>query len=394
MSPQRREFLAALGAAAVGWGAASTVLGHHKTGHAQDAVSCEPEPTGVHHPPADIDATGGQDVAAALTAWLATVPDGETADLNGGTYRCETHVRADDRADLTIRNGTLLRTDVEGHGGIVYPKPNPHLWLFRPTGCRVENLKVRGTNTVADQRQGFGAYKRDYEFEAAVRVEHFTDCTVVGLAADGIWGDGIQWQAGTGAYTADARIDRVGRQGVTVICSDFLAERVRVEHGRRSGFDFEPDITSQVCEGIEVRDSYTNTIGLAFASAGRGQVNDVWLHHNTSEGPSVPVLHVRASDGSRRHSWRFEDHRALSALGSPTPAVLFGSVDDLAVRRVRLPVAANQGRIALGLASCGGVCEFTDNDTAPGGDRYFNRTPMPGQQLVIEQNTMPLTEVA
>lgn len=341
-----------------------------------------------------IDPADGRDVTAELTAWLLTVPAGAIADLGGKAYRSETAVRLDDRRGLTIRNGTLYRTDRATHGGVVYPTANPQLWLMRPVSCRLENLTFRGTNDVADQRAGFGAYKVDYEFEAAIRLEAFTDCAVTGLDVDAVWGDGVQWQKGSGAYMADCRIDRIGRQGVGIVGSNFLIERVRIEHGRRGGFDLEPDLPSQVFENFEIRNCYTNTIGLPFPSAGRGKVNNVWIHHNTSQGGSVPLLYVKASDGAYRENWRFEDHVALTSLGSPSPAVLFARVSNFAVRRVRLPVAVGQSRLALGLTECGGTVEFTGNDTTPAGDRYFNRTPLADQQLVISGNTMPLTQVA
>jgi hypothetical protein len=341
---------------------------------------------------ADIDTSGERDVTADLQAFLDTVPDGATVDLAGGAFRCETPVKLTDRAGLTIRNGTLYRTDRDTHGGIVYPKPNPHLWLLRPTGCRVENLTVRGTNDVPDQKAGFGAYKVDYEFEAAIRMERFTDCAVTGLDADAIWGDGVQWQVGSGAYMADSRIDRIGRQGVTAICSDFLAERIRVEHGRRSGVDFEPDASTQVCHDLEVRDSYFHAIGFTFASGGRGQVNDVRLIGNSSIGTGG-LLYVKASDGSRRSNWLIEDHTRTSTFGSPQPVMRFERVDGVVVRRVRAPIATTQSRMTVGLSECGGVCEISGNDFAPGGTGYYNRAPAAGQTLTVTGNTPALTQV-
>ncbi len=318
-------------------------------------------------------------MSAALTAWFKTVPDGAVADLGTGTYLCQTHVKLENRKDLTIRGGRLLRT-VEGN--IVYPDPNPHLWLVGPVRCRVEGLTVRGTNTTADQQAGFGSYKVSHEFDAAVRMEQFSDCSVSGLDVDGVWGDGVQWQVGTGAHQADCRIDRVGRQGVTLIGRRMLVERVRVEHGRRSGFDIEPDTAGQAVGDIEIRSCYSNTIGLAFASGGRGTVSNVHIHHNTSAGPSVPVLYVKASDGARRANWRFEDHTALWGLGSPMPAVFFVNVDGVRVARTKLPVAATQSRLAVGMQGCGGVCEIVDNDFGAG-DRYYNAQALPGQSLVV-----------
>jgi len=336
----------------------------------------------------------GRDASAELTAWLASLPPGSTADLGGLVYRAESRVRVTDARGLTIRNGTLTRTVQIEDPALYYPNPNPHLWLLRPVDCRVENLTVRGTNTVPDQRSGFGAYLRKYEFDAALRAEAFTGLAVTGLDADGVWGDGVQLQTGRGATLTASTVDRVGRQGVTIIASDVLCDGVRVEHGRRSGFDLEPDLSTQVVSNVEVRGSYTYTIGLPFASGGRGRVDDVWLHDNVSTGSSVPVVHCDSSDGSRRSGWRFEDHTALGSLGSPVAAVRFADTDNIQVRRVTLPVATTQSRLAFQLTGCGGTCEVSDSTFTPGGAYYRNATPQAGQVLVVERNTPALTEIA
>lgn len=333
----------------------------------------------------------GRDASQELGDWLRALPPGSTADLGGLTYRCETHLKLTDPQALTIRNGALTRTVKTEDPNFYYPKPNPHLWLLRPVDCAVEGLTVRGTNTVADQRAGFGSYLAKYEFDAAIRAEAFTNLTVTGLDADGIWGDGVQLQKGARAVVRDSLIDRIGRQGVTVIASDVLCDNVQVLHGRRAGFDLEPDLSTQVCSGIEIRNSFARTIGLPFASAGRGQVNDVWVHHNRSAGSSVPMLHCSASDGSRRSGWRLEDHVAENGLGSPVAAVRFGNTDGIAVRRVTLPVVATQSRLAFQLTGCGGVCEVTDSDFGAG-NLYRNTTPAAGQTLTVERNTPVLVE--
>lgn len=341
---------------------------------------------GIDYSP--VDPRDGRDVTAELTAWLQALPNGAVADLRGRTYRCETFIKLTDKTDLTIQNGTLVRTVV---GAIAWPNPNPHLWLLRPTRVTVDNLTVTGTNTAADQKPDFGSYLSAYEFEAAIRLERFTDCKVTNLHADAVWGDGVQWQTGSGAYMADSVIDRNGRQGVTVIASDVLIERVRVEHSRRSGFDIEPDTATQGVHHIEIRDCYTNSIGLPFASAGRGPVNDVHIHHNTSTGTSVPVLYVKASDGARRANWRFEDHTAVKALGSPQPAAFFVNVDGFTVERCTIPIVPNQSKLAVGAIGCGGECVVTGNNF-DSGRLYYNRAPLAGQSLQVSDNTPALAE--
>lgn len=324
----------------------------------------------------------GPDVSAQLTAWLASVPDGAVADLLGRTFRCDTHVKLVDRRSLQVRNGTLTRARI---GALVWPAPNPHLWFLRPEGCEIRDLTIRGTNTVPDQRAGFGSYRAEYEFEAAVRMERFTNCRIVGLTVDAVWGDGVQWQVGTGGYLADTVIDRNGRQGVTIIGTNMLCERVRVAHSRRSGFDLEPDTAAQAVSAIEIRNSYTNTIGLAVASKGRGAVNDVWIHHNRFDGPAVPVVYCFASDGSRRRNWRIEDNSHPHGLGSPAAAILMVAVDNVAVARNVLNVVPRQSRKSVAFSQCGGMFTIKDNDFGAG--IYLDcSAPQPSLRLSVSGN--------
>ena len=345
----------------------------------------------VHRPPATITADGSRDVSDELTGWLATVPDESVVDLGQGVYLCQTRIVVTDRVGLTIRGGTLLRTE---EGRIVYPQTNAHLLLVRPVRCKVEGLTVRGTNTVTDQRGGHSAYKRDHEFDAAVRFEDFRDCAVTGLDADGIWGDGVQWQVGQGVYMADCRIDRNGRQGVTVIAKDVLIERVRVERGRRAGFDIEPDTSAQGVGNIEIRHCYTNTGLLAFASGGPGVINDVWLHDNVSHNSGVPILHIAATTGytneavATRSRWTIERHTHTTEAGSPAPAIRARNVRDLTVKDCTIPIVSTQSRLALGLERCGGTVTVTGNDWGAG-RHFYNREPEADLQVVVSD---PLTE--
>lgn len=356
---------------------------------------CKPTPTPTSTtstPPASIDATGATDVATQLAVWMQSLPAGSTADLGTGMYRVEGSVKVLDQSGLAVKGGTLVRKDNATNPLLVYPNPNPLLWLVRCAGCSVTGTTFRGANTVADQRPGFGSYDVKYEFDAAIRVEQFTNFAVTGIDVDAVWGDGVQLQVGAGATLLNSRIDRIGRQGVTVIASGVLIDGVRVEHGRRSGFDLEPDSSGQVVENIEIRNSYANTIGLPFASAGRGQVNHVWLHHNTSAGSSVPVVYVIASDGSTRYDWRVEDHTAIDGLGSPSAGFRFAHVVGVQVARVNLPIVATQSRLGFECIDCGGTVSVTDSQFA-GGIYYRNSAPRAGQVLTMTGNTPTLTEV-
>lgn len=329
----------------------------------------------------------GRDASQELGDWLRALPPGSTADLGGLTYRCETHLKLTDPQALTIRNGALTRTVKTEDPNFYYPKPNPHLWLLRPVDCAVEGLTVRGTNTVADQRAGFGSYLAKYEFDAAIRAEAFTNLTVTGLDADGIWGDGVQLQKGAGAVVRDSLIDRIGRQGVTVIASDVLCDNVQVLHGRRSLFDLEPDSSSQVVRAVTVRNCRGTAIGFPIASAGRGAVNDVNIHDNVF-GPGS-LIYVGSSDGTRRSNWSVL-RNTTGGFGSPVAGSRFNRVDGVRFEGNNIKVSPNQSRRTVSFDDCGGVCTIIGNQFHDG-LYYQNLNPRPDQTLTVEGNTPTLT---
>lgn len=349
--------------------------------------TASPTPSGasVAPPPGTTD-------AVALAAWIQALPAGSTADLTGRSFTAEKGARIDGQTGLTILGGTFVRSLSDPATSTNFP--NPLLWLYGCSGCTVQGTVFRGNNTVSDMSYApeYGAYLGQFELDAALRVERFTDVTVTGIDVDAVWGDGIQLQIGDGATVTGSRIDRIGRQGVTVIASRVLVDGVRVEHGRRSGFDLEPDSATQSVHGIEIRNSYTKTIGLAFASGGRGAVHDVWLHDNTTAGSSVPVVYVVASDGATRANWRVERITALDGLGSPAAALRFSHVVGLTVTGVRLPVADSQSRLAFDLNDCGGAVSITGSDFGQAA-YYRNTAPRAGLTLDLSGNSPPLTEV-
>jgi hypothetical protein len=333
----------------------------------------------------------GRDASADLTAWLLSLPPSSVADLGGLTYRVETLIKLDDRTGLTITNGTLVRTLKLDDPRHVYPNPNPFIYLRRPAGCSVTDLKFRGTNTVSDGFPGFGSYLTKYEFDAAIRIDDFVNFEAHRLDVDGVWGDCVQIHGGEGVWISDCLIDRTGRQGISIIASQVLIERVKLLHGRRAGFDLEPNSIHDAVHDVEIRDCDTNTRLLPFASGGNGAVNNVWLHNNVSRGPAVPVVSVNASDGSRRSNWRIEDHTAVDGLGSPRAAVEFQHVDGVLVTRCDFNVKTGRGGAFL-FNDCGGACTVTDS-LWHGATTYDNKAPAAGQVLTVTGNTPALRQV-
>ncbi len=220
----------------------------------------------------------------------------------------------------------------------------------------IRNLKIRGTNTVKDVGlEGFGSYLVDYEFEAAVRLERSTQGDLVGVYIDGldvdaVWGDGVQIQFVTNVTIVNSVFDRVGRQGLGVGDVDgLLVDNLTILHGRRGGIDLEPAASSWVIRNVEVRNSDIMTWLLPFPSAGRGDVSDVWLHHNTLRPDRAPQIIVGAGDGTRRRNWTIEDNVSTPPdVGSTASVYAFRNVENVVVRRNYARIASNQSGIAVG----------------------------------------------
>lgn len=348
-------------------------------------------PPGVHSPPGHIAADCSRDETDALNAWLASVPDDATVRLAaGGCYRAERTVQVSGKSGWTIdgNGATLRRAEVSGQA-FRYPKSNAHLRLVDAPGVTVRDLVVVGTNDGRDlggvvidadgaerkvqcyTEYGFTCYTVALEFEHGIDLRGAPGATVSGVTVDAVWGDGVYVSGGDqfadfgsdGAVIRGVSISRNGRQGIAVVrSSDVLIDRAHIKSSRRAGIDLEPDSSGEVIRNIEIRDSTIHSWLLAFASAGRGTVSDVWIHDNTVTRSGVPFVYVRASDGSRRANWRIHDNVVTYGLGSPQPAMLFERVDNVSVLRNTVAISPAQSRWFVGFTDTGGTLEVKHND--------------------------------
>lgn len=332
-----------------------------------------PPPPPGHTIPGSIPADCSRDVTADIAAWIASVPDESTLVFERfGCYRVERTIEVRNRSGLTLfGNGAYFKRFDLSPPELRYPNANAHWRFVGGSDISVQWMGVEGTNTVPDQQPEFGSYLLEYEFEhgfafhgvSGVRVEHSW--------TDAVWGDGILLSGGDqyapaanrNVTISDFVVDRNGRQGVALSNVDgALLERIEIWHSRRSGFDLEPPPGS--VRNVEIRDSYTNTLGLAFASAGVGDVSNIHIHHNKIDGFSVPWVYVKDSWGARRHDWSVHDNRVLQALGSPMAMLYFVNVDDIDVRRntSHSGTADVYSRLGVEFQGGGGTIAVVGND--------------------------------
>ena len=352
-----------------------------------------PPPPGLPVP-ASIPADCSRDVTADLESWIGSVPDGSTVVFQRhGCYRMERTIVVRNRSGLNLfGNGAYFKRFELSPAELRYPKANAHWRFIGGNEISVRWMGVEGTNTVADQRPEFGSYLVDFEFEHAFAFHGVTNVTVDHAWADAIWGDGLYFAGGDQYATGPCRgirvsnfvVDRNGRQGVALSNVDgALLSSVEIWHSRRAGFDLEPP--PGTVRNVEIRDSYTNTIGLAFASAGRGDVSNIEIHHNRIDGSSVPWVYVKDTWGARRSNWSVHDNQVLNSLGSPMAMLYFVNVDGVDVRGNISHAATTQSRKAVEFQGAGGVLAVIGNDFS-GACHPYVKDPATGP-VVAEANT-------
>jgi hypothetical protein len=355
----RRSFLAAsaaLAAGPVGWRRPLSVS-------AEVSIS------------APVDST---DATQSILSQIAAAPDGSVIRFAPGRYRCEGSLLIEGRSNLTIAGPVTFYSTGPGPLDPRGMSQRRHFWFKKCQNIVLSDLRFEGSNTtpdpdVPDKYQGYGGYYRSYEFEHAFAFYGCDGVTVKNCSADAIFGDGLYFgnTLNRRVLVSGFEVDRNGRQGVALTnVEDALVEKVRILHTRRAGFDLEPSTSTWRVRNVEIRDSFINGYHVAFAAHGNGDVSSVYIHDNQIQGPGVPWVTVRASDGTRRKGWRIENNHVLNGLGSPAPALRFDKVDDVAIVGNISRVSAKQSRLAVSFTDCGGKLQVINNDFGSACDPY------------------------
>src|SRR4051794_18774331 len=177
------------------------------------ATSKAPKPI-VYKVPKAIKSDCSVAVEGKIMAWLATVPDGSTAQFGAG--RC---YGQDGTITLTDRNGLVI--DGQGSEFRALTPGGSHRanWRFvRGRDLTVRNLAVRGSNPQ-------GKYDPAVEWQHGYSVEGVQGMTLANVQARATWGDGVDlWRGASSPACGDdassarnvlitgALLERIGRQ--------------------------------------------------------------------------------------------------------------------------------------------------------------------------------------
>ena len=295
--------------------------------------------------PTSIASDCSTDVSAALSDWIASLPDSSTVTFPAGAcYLVPASIRLPERKGLTFNgNGATFKRTRLSPPELRYPNPNPYWWILGGSNITFSNMSIVGTNTKSDldYEPAVGAYKVEFEFEAAFRAESTRDFAADRIIVDAVWGDGFQLQGGSGATITNSKISRNGRQGITgADISNIRLAHNTITLSRRAGIDLENNVESDVVTGVEIHHNTIGAIHLALAAGGPGAVNSVHFHDNTITTSGVPFIYnQRKYDGAvRRRDWRIENNVVQQELGSPLAAILMNNTDNVTITGNTVPI--------------------------------------------------------
>jgi hypothetical protein len=258
-----------------------------------------------------------------IMAWLATVPNGSTAQFAPGRcYGQNATITVSGRRDLVIdgqRSEFRALTDGDSD------RAN---WRFSGgANLSVQNLAVRGKNPD-------GGYKAGFEWQHGYSVEGVQGMTLSNVQARETWGDGVYLDHSTyspacGDDASSARnvlivgatLERVGRQGVAVVD----AEHVTVQGSTigpvaLASVDIETDDNCEIARDIDITGNQFGASGWGVVSSvgygGDPQVGDLSITDNThsvaATGCFAPVRILSPVEPSLyRSGYTFRGNRLL-----------------------------------------------------------------------------------
>jgi hypothetical protein len=285
----------------------------------------QPANAAVYRVPKKIRDNCSVAVERQIVSWLATVPDGNTAQFGPGRcYGQDGTIALADRKDLVIDgNGSEFRALTPGDD-------HRSNWrLVNGERLTLMNMAVRGSNPT-------GEYKAGFEWQHGFSVEGTQGATLSNVKARETWGDGVDiWR---GAYSpacgddassarnvvvSGALLERNGRQGVAIVDGEYVTiQDSTIGPVAWSSVDIETDDDCEIARHINVVHNQfgANRYG-AIASVGFGadpNVGDVTATDNTQTAPTgaagecwAPVR-ILSPDAVYRSGYVFRRNRFLA----------------------------------------------------------------------------------
>ncbi|MFL5908613.1 MAG: hypothetical protein ACJ75Z_13585 [Solirubrobacterales bacterium] len=303
-----------------------------------------PKPA-VYKVPGNIKSDCSAPVEAKIMAWLATVPDGSTAQFGAG--RC---YGQDGTITLSGRNGLVIDGQGSEFRALTLGGDHRVNWRFIGGGnLTVRNMAVRGSDPQ-------GTYDHAVEWQHGYSIEGVQGMNLSNVQARETWGDGIDiWRAG-GTHTcgadatsarniviSGARIERIGRQGLAVVDG----ERVTLQDSTVgpvawANVDIETDDSCEIARHITLaRNSFGSNGWGVIVNGGFGadpQVGDLTATDNVQTAPTIETgiltpdpcrapVRILSPDAVYRSAYTFTGNRFMT----PNNAFVFRRANNVSV---------------------------------------------------------------
>jgi hypothetical protein len=318
------------------------------------------------HVPTSIDATGHQDVTAALQHFIDLVPNySRIAFPAGGRYRVEGTLEVPRRFGLLFAgNGSLVFATTPGD------TRRSQIRISGGSGVTLQNLRIRGANPDAGQADdAFVAGKNaqhgvDVEGSDNLVLDHLTitdtygDFVYVGKNGKGHWSDGVLIENST--------FTRNGRQGVSITAGRNVSIiNNSISQTRMATIDLEPNGPGWGVDRVLIAGNHIGPGRLLFiAGQGSGPETNVTVRDNVLSGHAMNIdIFDRPGD---RSGFTVTGNTSDTPFASPSgAAIIFHGVDSIDVTGNRQPLKKDRNMVGVGTTTSCDV-DVSGNDF-PGG---------------------------
>lgn len=286
--------------------------------------------------PASIDASGSEDVSAALNSFIRSVPNGSSiAFPPRAVYRIDSAIRVGARSNLIFDgNGATLRM---GSANWNYPGILFDLWDSRDIAVR--SFKLIGSSPTP------GVLRDMNEWASGVNISAGSRTELENLTIDRVYGDGLALDDWTdGVWFHHSHVVTAGRGGVSILAArNVIVENSTFDKVGLHPFNIEPWRASGGAINVRFAGNVVGDYGSPAPSAGQwayffcaegaegSTVENVTVTWNTVIERSIQSDVTRLT---RRKDITVTNNRSLVAAGPAygAPGVLwFAHVDGLTV---------------------------------------------------------------
>ena len=213
--------------------------------------------------PSTIDATGATDAAAALKAFIGTVPNGSVIAFEaGGTYLLQSGLVVRGRSNLVFEgNGATLL----GKGSTASMWNDPVVLYGANSGIVIRDFTIQGNNP----NTGTNIYDPNNEGQPGIGVYGGSNIEIADNTIRNTWGDAVYAADASGAWTNGLwvhgnTINYIGRNAFTVnAVQNALLEQNSIDNVGGSVLDIEPDTSTQGVNSLTLRNNSVGVWGLS-----------------------------------------------------------------------------------------------------------------------------------